>query len=103
MGPARHRPWTRRLGPFSRHAAPAIISDDYFDLRLIEGAELAAPEDTTREDILKEAGYEQTYDVDEIIVRIQTPDETARLASKPEHPSPSTDALGSPPRTSPSA
>jgi DNA-binding GntR family transcriptional regulator len=59
---------------------PAIISDDYFDLRIVEGTELAAPEDTTREDILKEAGYEQTYDVDEIIVRMPTPTETARLS-----------------------
>jgi DNA-binding GntR family transcriptional regulator len=58
---------------------PAIISDDYFDLALVEGTELAAPEDTTREDILKEAGYEQTYDVDEIITRMPTPDEVTRL------------------------
>ena len=63
---------------------PAIISDDYFDLLIVEGTELAAPEDTTREDttredILKEAGYEQTYDVDEIVVRMPTPTETARL------------------------
>ena len=59
---------------------PAIISDDYFDLRIVEGTELAEPEDTTREDILKEAGYEQTYDVDEIIVRMPTPAETDRLS-----------------------
>jgi GntR family transcriptional regulator len=62
---------------------PATISDDYFDLRLVEGTELAAPEDTTREDILKEAGYEQTYDVDEIITRMPTPDEIDRLAIQP--------------------
>jgi GntR family transcriptional regulator len=48
-------------------------------LRLVEGTELAAPEDTTHEDILKEAGYEQTYDVDEIITRMPTPDEVERL------------------------
>ena len=59
---------------------PAIISDDYFDLRIVEGTELAEPEDTTREDILKEAGYEQTYDVDEIIVRMPTPAEIDRLS-----------------------
>lgn len=59
--------------------SPAIISDDYFDLAVVEGTELAEPEDTTREDILKEAGYEQTYDIDEIIVRMPTPAETARL------------------------
>ena len=54
---------------------PGIISDDYFDEAIVRGTELAAPEDTTREDILKEAGYEQTYDVDEIITRMPTPDE----------------------------
>jgi GntR family transcriptional regulator len=66
--------------------APAIISDDYFDLRLVEGTELAAPEDTTREDILKDAGYEQTYDVDEIIVRMPTPTESERLHIEPGTP-----------------
>jgi DNA-binding GntR family transcriptional regulator len=34
---------------------PAIISDDYFDERIIGGTELAEPEDTTRENILAEA------------------------------------------------
>jgi len=58
---------------------PAIISDDYFDLRIVEGTELAEPDDTPREDILKEAGYEQTYDIDEIIVRMPTPAEISRL------------------------
>jgi GntR family transcriptional regulator len=59
---------------------PAITSDDYFDEAIVRGTELAAPEDTTREDILKEAGYEQTYDVDNIITRMPTPDEARRLA-----------------------
>jgi DNA-binding GntR family transcriptional regulator len=59
---------------------PAITSDDYFDEAIVRGTELAAPEDTTREDILKEAGHEQTYDVDEIITRMPTPDEARRLA-----------------------
>ena len=59
---------------------PAIISDDYFDERIVRGTELAQPDDTTREDILKEAGYEQTYDVDEIITRMPTPEETRKLA-----------------------
>jgi GntR family transcriptional regulator len=49
---------------------PAIISDDYFDERIVEGTELAEPEDTTRENILAEAGYEQVYDIDEIITRM---------------------------------
>ena len=35
---------------------PAIISDDYFDEKIVEGTELAEPKDTTRENILAEAG-----------------------------------------------
>ena len=58
---------------------PAIISDDYFDERIVRGTELAEPEDTKRENILAEAGYEQVYDIDEIITRMPTPDEVARL------------------------
>jgi GntR family transcriptional regulator len=58
---------------------PGIISDDYFDEKIVRGTELAAPADTTREDILKEAGYEQIYDVDEIITRMPTPEEARRL------------------------
>lgn len=58
---------------------PAIISDDYFDERIVEGTELAQPEDTTRENILAEAGYEQIYDIDEVITRMPTPVEAERL------------------------
>lgn len=58
---------------------PGIISDDYFDEQIVRGTELAEPEDTTRENILAEAGYEQTYDIDEIISRMPTPEETQRL------------------------
>lgn len=65
---------------------PAIISDDYFDERIVRGTELARPADTTREDILKEAGYEQIYDVDEITVRMPTVEETERLEIAPGTP-----------------
>jgi GntR family transcriptional regulator len=58
---------------------PAIISDDYFDERIVQGTELAEPEDTTRENILAETGYEQVYDIDEIITRMPTPAEVGRL------------------------
>ena len=58
---------------------PAIISDDYFDEKIVQGTELAEPEDTKRENILAEAGYEQVYDIDEIITRMPTPDEITRL------------------------
>jgi GntR family transcriptional regulator len=50
-----------------------------FDERIVRGTELAEPEDTTRENILAEAGYEQVYDIDEIITRMPTPEEVARL------------------------
>lgn len=66
--------------------SPAIISDDFFDERIVRGTELAAPDDTTREDILKEAGYEQVYDVDEIITRMPTPEEIERLEITPGTP-----------------
>ena len=62
------------------------ISDDYFDERIVRGTELAEPEDTTREDILKDAGYEQVYDVDEIIVRMPTAEEAERLEIAPGTP-----------------
>lgn len=58
---------------------PAIISDDFFDEQIVRGAELARPEDTTRENIRAEAGYEQVYDIDEIITRMPTPEEIERL------------------------
>jgi hypothetical protein len=47
--------------------------------RGVEGTELAQPEDTTRENILAEAGYEQVYDIDEIITRMPAPAEVERL------------------------
>lgn len=65
---------------------PAIISDDYFDEKIVRGTELAVPEDTTRENILAEAGYEQTHDIDEILTRMPTPDEIHRLAIAPGTP-----------------
>jgi DNA-binding GntR family transcriptional regulator len=58
---------------------PAIISDDYFDEQLVRGTELAEPEDTKRENILAEAGYEQVYDIDEIVTRMPIPEESERL------------------------
>ena len=58
---------------------PAIISDDYFDERIVRGTELAELEDTTRENILAEAGYEQVYDIGEILTHMPTPYEIDRL------------------------
>lgn len=64
----------------------AIISDDFFDQEIVRGTELDIPEDTTRENILAEAGYEQVYDIDEIITRMPTPDEIERLEITPGTP-----------------
>ncbi len=66
---------------------PAIISDDYFDERIVRGTELAEPEDTTRENILAEAGYEQVYDIDEIITRMPTPKEIEQTQDRDGHAS----------------
>ena len=65
---------------------PAIISDDYFDERIVRGTELAEPENTSRENILAEAGYEQVYDTDEIITRMPTPEEIEPLEISPGTP-----------------
>jgi DNA-binding GntR family transcriptional regulator len=54
---------------------PAIISDEYFDERLVEGTELAEEKDTEPRKILAARGYEQAYDIDEIITRTPTPAE----------------------------
>ena len=78
---------------------PAIISDDYFDERIVRGTELAEPEDTTRENILAEAGYEQVYDIDEIITRMPTPEEIERLGIPPARQSPNTSGPATQPRT----
>jgi GntR family transcriptional regulator len=47
---------------------------------------LAEPKDTTRENILAEAGYEQVYDIDEIITRMPSPAEISRLGILPGTP-----------------
>src|SRR6266700_7070785 len=65
---------------------PAILSDDYFNEQIVRGTELAEPEDTTREDILKEAGYEQVYDIDEVITRMPPPAEATKLNILPGTP-----------------
>ena len=82
---------------------PGIICVDYFDEQIVRSTELAEPEDTKRENILAEAGYEQTYDIDEIISRMPTPDETQRLQIPREHQSSSTSAPATRPTTRPSA
>jgi hypothetical protein len=63
-----------------------LLPGDAHDEKIVQGMELAAPEDTTRENILAEAGYEQTYDIDEIITRMPNPDEVNRLKIAPGTP-----------------
>jgi DNA-binding GntR family transcriptional regulator len=54
------------------------------DLPLFRDGDLCRS--ATREDILKEAGYEQVYDIDQIITRMPTPEEIERLAIAPGTP-----------------
>jgi len=89
------RPARRAPGP--TRAGTAIISDDYFDERIVQETELAEPEDTTRENILAEAGYEQVYDIDEIITRMPTPAEINRLRISTGTPLPSSSEPATPP------
>lgn len=63
----------------SADGRPVVLSHDYFDERIVRGTELADEADTQREDILKEAGYEQTYDVDHITARMPDPTEARKL------------------------
>jgi GntR family transcriptional regulator len=74
----------RRLRYIDQH--PALTCDDYFDEAIVRDTELARPEPTPREDILKEAGYEQTYDIDEITARMPSQNEIARLQLTPGTP-----------------
>ncbi len=75
---------------------PAIISDDYFDERIVQGTELAEPEDTTRENILAEAGYEQVYDIDESSPACPHPTRSNGSVSPPERQLPSTSEPATP-------
>jgi len=74
---------------------PAIISDDYFDERIVEGTSWPSG-GTTRENILAEAGYEQVYD----ITRSSPDAQPARSNDSALHRTPVAEHIGRlPPRT----
>ena len=59
---------------------PAIISDDYFDeTHRPRAPSWPSPRTPPARTSSAEAGYEQVYDIDEIITRMPTPDEVTRL------------------------
>lgn len=60
---------------------PVSAEDAYYPLELAQGSDLLRPADTGREanEVLAELGVEQNHAVDEIEVRMPTPDEANRL------------------------
>lgn len=67
---------------------PWNTNDSYFPLRLVDGSEIVTPSDIARgaNQVLAELGYEQVRALDEVHVRMPTPDETHRLALGPGTP-----------------
>lgn len=60
---------------------PYNVNDSYFPLRLVEGSEIMNPVDIARgaNMVLTELGYEQVRALDEIHIRMPTPQESQRL------------------------
>lgn len=60
---------------------PFNTNDSYFPLELVQGSEIMHPADIGRgaNQVLAELGAEQTHAVDEIEVRMPTPEEASRL------------------------
>lgn len=69
----------RRVRSFD--GVPSDIEESYFPLDLVRDSELLHPVDSGRpaDEVLAELGVEQTHAVDEIEVRMPTPDEATRL------------------------
>lgn len=67
---------------------PYNTNDSYFPLRLVQGSEIMAPADIARGTgvVLTEMGYEQVRALDEVYVRMPTPDDVHRLALGPGTP-----------------
>lgn len=67
---------------------PYNTNDSYFPLDLVQGSEIMDPKDIARgaNVVLTELGYEQVRALDEIHVRMPTPDEVERLQLGPGTP-----------------
>ncbi|MFE3016699.1 GntR family transcriptional regulator [Streptomyces sp. NPDC059256] len=67
---------------------PFNINDSYFPLSIVRDSEIMRPEDITRgaNEVLADLGYRQVRALDEIYIRMPTPDETHRLDLSPGTP-----------------
>lgn len=67
---------------------PYNTNDSYFPLELVQNSEIMRPDDIARgaNGVLAELGYEQVRALDEIQVRMPTPDEADRLQLGPGTP-----------------
>lgn len=67
---------------------PYYINDTYFPLELVDGSEIMSPADIARgaNRVLAELGHEQVRALDELYVRMPTPDEVYRLKLGPGTP-----------------
>ena len=67
---------------------PYFINDSYFPLPLVQGSELMSPTDIARgaNRVLTELGHHQVRALDEVYVRMPTPDEVYRLELGPGTP-----------------
>ncbi|GAB2571895.1 hypothetical protein GCM10027168_00760 [Streptomyces capparidis] len=67
---------------------PFNINDSYFPLSIVRDSEIMRPEDISRgaNEVLAELGYRQVRALDELYVRMPTPDETHRLDLGPGTP-----------------
>lgn len=67
---------------------PFNINDSYFPLALVRDSEIMRPEDIGRgaNEVLAELGYRQVRTLDELYVRMPTPDEAHRLDLGPGTP-----------------
>jgi DNA-binding GntR family transcriptional regulator len=67
---------------------PYYINDSYYPLDLVSGSEIMTPTDIARgaSVVLRELGYHQVRALDEVYVRMPTPDEVHRLSLGPGTP-----------------
>lgn len=79
LAPGEHAAVRRRVR--SVDDQPYNVNDSYFPLRLVEGSEIMNPGDIARgaNMVLTELGYEQVRALDEIHIRMPTPQESQRL------------------------
>lgn len=67
---------------------PYNLNDSYYPLRIVQGTEIMQPTDIARgaNRVLAEKGYDQVRTLDEIYVRMPTPEEARRLDLGPGTP-----------------